>query len=167
MAHLRIEERPDGALVLTDTGRARWGMTAVGVGLGALTLAGIATGEVTLLGSVIALPFALIAVLAGIGAARHRDWMVFDRRAGEIVFRRGLAAIFRPVAAVPFDEVEAILVEEPEAPGGMAEVSLRRAGDFVWPIDASPDPAYVRRLVAALEAVGGWPVVHEREAATP
>ncbi len=165
MAHLRIEQRPDGALVLTDTGGARWGMGAVGVGIGALTLAAIATGDVTRLGSVIALPFALIAVLAGLAAARHRDWIVFHRRPGEIVFRRGLAAIFRPVAAVPFGEVEAILVEERS--DGTAEVSLRRAGDLVWPIDASPDPAYVGRLVAALEAVGGWSVVHEREAATP
>ena len=141
MAHLRIEERPDGALLLTDTGRARWGMTAVGVGLGALTLAGIATGEVTLLGSVIALPFALIAVLAGIGAARHRDWMVFDRRAGEIVFRRGLAAIFRPVAAVPFDEVEAILVEEHEPrPGhqGAPDETPRISSRGGWPTPDGP-----------------------------
>src|SRR5512134_2880618 len=116
MAELRIEQRPDGRVLLTDTGGGRWGMAAAGVGAGALALLAIATGDVSLLGSVVALPFGLIALLAGVAAARHRDWIVVDRRAGEIVFRRGLGAIFRPVGAIPFEDIEAIVVEEGPGP---------------------------------------------------
>jgi hypothetical protein len=165
VASLSIETRPDGAVVLTDLASRRWGVAAAGVVGGAWLLGTLATGGLTLVAAVVTGPIALIAILAGLAAARHRDWIVFDRRAREIVFRRGLLAMFRPVSTVPFDEVEAILVEEPEAAGGLAEVSLRRAGDFVWPIDASADPASVRQLAAALAEVGGWPVVREREAA--
>jgi len=164
VADLRIEVRSDGAVVLTDTTGRRWGVAAAGVVGGVWLLGSLATAGLTLIAAVVTGPIALVAILAGIAAARHRDWIVFDRRAREIVFRRGLVAMFRPVSAVPFDEVEAILVAEPAAAGGLAEVSLRRAGDFVWPIDASADPAHVRRLVAALAEVGGWPVVREREA---
>jgi hypothetical protein len=167
VADLRIEVRPDGSVVLTDTTGRRWGFAAAGVVGGVWLLGSLATAGLTLVAAVVTGPIALIAILAGVAAARHRDWIVFDHRAREIVFRRGLIAMFRPVSAVPFDEVEAIHVEEPETAGGLAEVSLRRAGDFVWPIDASADPAYVRRLVAALAEVGGWPVVREREAVRP
>jgi hypothetical protein len=167
VADLRIEARPDGSVVLTDTGSRRWGVAAAGVVGGVWLLGSLATGGLTLVTAVVTGPIALIAILAGIAAARHRDWIVFDRRAREVVFRRGLVAMFRPVSAVPFDEVEAVLVEEPETAGGLAEISLRRAGDFVWPIDASADPAYVRRLAAALAEVGGWPVVREREGVRP
>ncbi len=158
MANLRIETRPDGSLLLTDAGGARWGMAAAGIGVGSLVLASVAAGQVTLFGSVAALPFGLIALLAGIGAARHRDWILFDRRGREIVFRRGLASIFRPVSAFPFDEVEGIRVDDGEGAGALA-VDLLRAGDFEWPVDASPDAAYVSRLVTALREVGGWPVL--------
>ena len=164
MADLRIEVRSDRSVVLTDVGSRRWGVAAAGVVSGGWLLASLATDGLTLAGAVVTGPVALIAILAGVAAARHRDWIVFDRQAREIVFRRGLVAMFRPVSAVPFDDVEAILVAEPRAAGGFAEVSLRRAGDFVWPIGASDDPAYVRRLAAALAEVGGWPVVREREA---
>jgi hypothetical protein len=167
MAHLRIEARPDGALLLTHTGGPRWGTALVGIGLGVVVLASVAAGEVTILGGVVAVPLGLITLLAGVGAARHRDWIVFDRRAREIVFRRGLAAMFRPVRTVPFDEVEAIVVVEPAAAGDPVVVALRRTEAVAWPIDASPDAAYVRRLVAALREVGGWPVHQEREEARP
>lgn len=163
MAHLRIDERPDGAVVLTDAGGGRWGAAVAGVGAGGLALLAIATGDLGPLGSVVAVPFGLIALLAGVAAARHRDWIVLDRRAREIVFRRGLGAIFRPVGVFPFADVEAVLVEE--RPGAAAVVSLRREGDRVWVVDASPDPAYVGRLAAALAAVGGWPVVRDPQPA--
>ena len=165
MAHLTIGARPDGSVVLTDPGSRRWGVAAAGVIGGAWLLASLMTAELTLVAAVVTGPIAVIAILTGVAAARHRDWIVFDRRAREIVSRRGLAAMFRPASAVPFDEVEAVLVEEPDAPGALAAVSLRREGDWAWPIDASADRAYVDRLAAALGEVGGWPVVREREVA--
>jgi hypothetical protein len=167
VADPRIEVRPDGSVVLTDPGSRRWGVAAAGVVVGGWLLASLATSGLTLVATVVTGPIAVIAILAGVAAARHRDWIVFDRPARAILVRRGLVAMFRPVSTVPFDEVEAILVEDPEAAGGLAEVSLRRAGDFVWPIDASADAAYVRRLVAALAEVGGWPVIRERETVRP
>ena len=165
MANLRLEPRPDGSLLLTDTGGARWGLAAVAVGLGALLLASVVTGEVGVLGTVVTLPLALIAGLAGAAAARHRDWVVFDRRARRILFRRGPAAMFRAVSAVPFDEVEAIVVEEPDGAPGLIEVALLREGDFTWPIHATEDRVYLERLVAALQEVGGWRVLRERKRA--
>jgi hypothetical protein len=161
--NLSIETRADGSLVLTDRGSGRWGLAGAGLAAGLLALAGVVAGDVTPLGAAVALPLGVIAVLTGIAAARHRDWMVFDRGARQIVFRRGLAAIFRPVSAVPFEEVEAVLVQTPETPGAAVEVALRRADDGVWLIDATPDQARAGRLAAALAAVGGWPVVRERE----
>ncbi|HEV8310381.1 MAG TPA: hypothetical protein VGW35_22180 [Methylomirabilota bacterium] len=159
MANLRIEPRADGSLLLTRVGGARWVTAVAGIGAGGLVLAGVLAGQMTLIGSVVALPLGVIAVLAGLGAARHRDWIVFDRRAREAAFRRGLGSMFRPVSAVPFDEIEAILIEGPEGGDRGYEVELRRAGDFGWPIDVSSDPAYVSRLVTALHEVGGWPVI--------
>jgi hypothetical protein len=167
MGRFRIEPRADGSLVLTALGGARRGLAAAGVLSGALLLAGVVAGEVGVLGAVVVLPLGLITVLAGVAAARHRDWIVFDRRARQIVFRRGLAAMFRPVSTLPFDEVAAIVVEGPPAGSGPVGVALRREGDFTWPIDATEDPAYERRLVAALQDVGGWPVLHEPETAHP
>jgi hypothetical protein len=164
MVELRIERREDGAVVLTDVRSRRWGVAAAGVIGGGWLLASLATDGVTLAAALVTGPIAVVAILTGLAAARHRDWILFDRQVREIVFRRGLVAMFRPVSAVPFDDVEAILVLEPGAAGGLAEVSLRRVGEFVWPLGASDDPAYVRRLAAALAEVGGWPIVREREA---
>jgi hypothetical protein len=163
---VRIEVRPEGSVLLTDTGGGRWGMAAAGLGVGGLVLASLATGELTLLGSAAALPFGIIAVLAGLAAARHRDWILFDRPAGQIVFRRGLASVFRAVNTVPFAEVEAIVVEEPGSGAGPVEVALHREGDFLWPIDATEDRDHVERLVAALREVGRWPVRRERQEAS-
>lgn len=164
MTPLSIEERADGSLVLTDRGGRRWGLAGLGLAAGLLTLTGVVASDVTPLGAAVALPLGLIAVLTGLAAACHRDWMVFDRGARQIVSRRGLAAIFRPVSAVPFEDVEAVLVQAPETPGAAVEVALRRADEGVWPIDASVDAAHAGRLAAALAAVGGWPVVRERQA---
>jgi hypothetical protein len=165
MAQLRIEARRDGSLLLTDTGGARWGIAAAGGATGAVLLGSVLTGGAGVLGAVVMLPLAVIAGLASVAAARHRDWIVFDRRARQILFRRGPAAMFRAVSAVPFDEVEAIVVEEPEGPAGPMVVALRREGDFTWPVDLTEDREAARRLVAALQDVGGWPVLHERERA--
>ncbi|MGH7320123.1 MAG: hypothetical protein ACRELA_10940 [Candidatus Rokuibacteriota bacterium] len=165
LPQLQIEPRPDGSLLLSDTGRARWGLAAAGVGACVLLLGAVVTGDVTLLGGVVVVPLGLIALLTGLAAARHRDWVLFDRRGREIVFRRGLASIFRPVRVVPFDEVEAIVVDGAEAPGGEVDVHLLRGDDLAWPIDTSADSAYVNRLVTSLSEVGGWPVIRNREAA--
>ena len=165
MAHPRIEPRRDGSLLLTDTGGARWGIAAAGAVAGTLLLASVLTGGAGVLGAVVMLPLAVIAGLAGVAAARHRDWIVFDRRARQILFRRGPAAMFRAVSTVPFDEVEAIVVEEPEGPPGPMVVALRREGELTWPVDVTEDREAARRLVAALRDVGGWPVLHERERA--
>lgn len=167
MARFRIESRPDGSLVLTAVGGARRGLAAAGVTAGALLLGGVVAGEVGVLGAVVVLPLGLITVLAGVAAARHRDWIVFDRGARQIVFRRGLVAMFRPVSTLPFDEVEAIVIDGPPAGHGPVGVALRREGDVTWPIDATEDPAYEQRLVAALRDVGGWPVHHEPQTAHP
>src|SRR5215510_7559306 len=125
MSNLWIERRSDGSVVLTDPASRRWGVAAAGIVGGGWLLANLAAGGLTLVAAVVTGPIALIAILAGVAAARHRDWIVFDRRTREIVFRRGLVAMFRPVSAVPFDEVEAIVVEEPGPIGGLAELSLR------------------------------------------
>jgi hypothetical protein len=161
VAKLSLETRTDGSLVLTEQGAGRWALSGAALAAGLLALAGVVAGDVTPLGAAVALPVAVIAVLTGLAAARHRDWMVFDRGARRIVFRRGLAAIFRPVATVAFDDVEAVLLQTPETPGAAVAVALRRADDLVWPIDAGADPAQAGRLAAALAAVGGWPVVRE------
>jgi hypothetical protein len=160
---LRIEARPEGSVLLTDTGGGRPGLAAAGLGVGGLVLVSLATGGLTLLGSVAALPFGVIAILAGLAAARHRDWILFDHPARQIVFRRGLASIFRPASVVPFDEVAAILVEEPGPGQGPVDVALRREGDVLWPIDVTEDREHAGRLVAALREVGRWPVQRERE----
>jgi hypothetical protein len=165
MGQLRIESRADGSLLLTDTGGARWGIAAAGAATGTVLLGSVLTGGAGVLGAVVMLPLAVIAGLAGVAAARHRDWIVFDRGARQILFRRGPVAMFRAVSAVPFDEVEAIVVEEPGGPPGPMVVALRRDGDVTWPIDVTGDREAARHLVAALRDVGGWPVLHERERA--
>jgi hypothetical protein len=66
------------------------------------------------------------------------------------------------VRSIPFDEVEGIQVETLD--DGQA-VSLRLAGDAVWPVEAGLAPADAQRLVAALRGVGGWPVVRPPEMA--
>lgn len=159
MGNLRIEPRADGSLVLTHAGGARWGVALAWIGAGLVLLGALVRGEVTVLGGVVLVPLVLIAILAGLGTARHRDWILFDRQAREIVFRRGLTSIFRPVSALPFDDVEAIRVEAAEADAGTFRIELVRAGDAAWPVDQSSDAAYVARLVTALHDVGGWPVL--------
>ena len=153
-------------MLLTDAGGGRHGLAVVGLGVGGLVLVSLASGGLTLLGSVAALPFGIIAVLAGLAAARHRDWILFDRPAGQIAFRRGLGSVFRAVSTVPFGEVQAIVVEEPGAGGGPVEIALHREGDFLWPIDVTADREHVERLVAALHEVGHWPVRRERQEAS-
>ena len=160
---MRIEARTDGSLLLTGPGGARWGAALASLGIALFLVSLLATGEAGVLGAVVVVPLAVIALLAGLAAARHRDWILFDRRAREVVFRRGLASIFRPVAVVSFDDVEAIVVEATGSPPGGLEVRLHRAGDIAWPIEANVDSAEVSRLVAALQAVGDWPVVHDGE----
>jgi hypothetical protein len=162
---LRLEKRPDGALILTRTGGGRWGTAVAGFVAGAVVLASVVTGETTVLMAVIIVPLGLIAILAGLAAARHRDWIVFDRRSRQILSRQGLAAIFRAVSLVPFAEVEAIVVEEPADDDDPAVVGLRRAGGDLWLLDVTGDREYRERLVAALHDVGGWPVEREREPA--
>ena len=161
MAALRIEPRSGGSLLLTQRGRVRWGFAIAGLGAGSLLLTGTLGSGVSMLGAVVIVPLALIVILAGLAAARHRDWMLFDRAAGEIVFRRGLGSIFRSVSAVPFDEVEAIVVDPLERPDEGVTVALLREGDFVWPLDTSGDPAYVGALLTALHEVGGWTVLRD------
>jgi 2,3-bisphosphoglycerate-independent phosphoglycerate mutase len=164
---LRLETRPDGGLVLTRTGGGRWGTAVAAFAAGGIVLASVVSGETTILAAVIAVPLGVIAVLAGLAAARHRDWIVFDRRARQILSRQGLAALFRAVRSVPFAEVEAIVVGEPAAAEDRAVVGLRREGGALWLLDATDDPDYRERLVAALRDVGGWPVEREREPARP
>jgi hypothetical protein len=147
---------------LTDTGGTPWGTAAAGVVAGVSVLAGVAAGEVPLLGASALVPLGVILVLAGVAAARHRDWILFDRQAGEIAFRRGLASMFRPVRAIPFGEVEAIRVE---ADGAGQAVSLCLAGDAAWPLAAGLAPVEAERLVAAVRRVGRWPVLETPEAA--
>lgn len=161
MGHLRIEARPDGSLLLTSTAGARWGAALGASGLGVLILLSLAAGGVTVLGAALALPLGLIALLAGLAAARHRDWVLFDRGGRQIVFRFGLASLFRPARALPYAAVEAIVIED--AGGGAGGYLVRLAGreDESWTIDASADPAYVSRLVARLHEAGGWPVLRE------
>jgi hypothetical protein len=164
---LRLEKRPDGALVLTRTGGGRWGTAVAGFVAGAVMLASVVTGETTVLIAVIVVPLGLIAILAGLAAARHRDWIVFDRRGRQILSRQGLAALFRSVASMPFSEVEAVVVEEPADGDDPAAIGLRRAGGDVWLVDVTTDREYRERLVAALRDVGGWPVEREREPVGP
>lgn len=160
-----METRPDGSLLLTDTGGGRWGMATAGLGVGALVLWSVATGGLTLITSVVAVPLGLIAVLAGVAAVRHRDWVLFDRPAGQIAFRRGMASVFRAVGTVPFGEVEAITVEAGESGGPEFRIGLVLAGGGEWVVDGSGDAAYVRRLVDAIHEVGGWPIRREPEQA--
>jgi hypothetical protein len=167
MTPLRIETRPDGALVLTRTGGGRWGTAVAGFVAGGVVLASVVTGETPVLMAVVTVPLGIIAVLAGLAAARHRDWMVFDRRARQILSRQGLAALFRAVGSVPFAEVEAVVVEEPADGDAPAVVALRKGSGDLWVLDATEDRDYRERLVAALRDVGGWPVEREREAARP
>jgi hypothetical protein len=134
---------------------------------GAVVLASVVTGETTVLIAVVVVPLGLIAILAGLAAARHRDWIVFDRRGRHILSRQGLAALFRPVAAMPFSEVEAIVVEGPANGEGPAAVGLRRPGGGLWLVDVTDDAEYQERLVAALRDVGGWPVEREPEPVGP
>jgi hypothetical protein len=167
VAPLRLERRADGALVLTRTGGGRWGTAVAGFVAGAVVLASVVTGETTVLIAVIVVPLGLIAILAGLAAARHRDWIVFDRRGRQILSRQGLAALFRSVASMPFSEVEAVVVEEPADGDDPAAIGLRRAGGDVWLVDVTTDREYRERLVAALRDVGGWPVEREREPVGP
>src|SRR5262245_35695437 len=164
---LRLETRPDGALILTRTGGGRWGTAVAGFVAGGVVLGSVVTGETTILAAVIAVPLGIIAVLTGLAAARHRDWIVFDRRGRVILSRQGLTALFRAVSSMPFAEVEAIVVEEPAEDADPAVVGLRRRGGDLWLLDTTADPGYRERLVAALRDVGGWAVEREREPIRP
>jgi hypothetical protein len=161
---LELQRRADGSLMLTSRGRGRVGVGLAGMAAGGALLAGVALGDLTLLSAVLVGPLGLITLLAGIGAVRHRDWILFDRAARRVFFRRGLASMFRSVSAFGYDDVEAVQLEAVPGRPDVAVVALVRAGDHEWPIDASPDPAYVERLVAAVREAGGWPV---RRAAAP
>ena len=161
MAHLRIEPRVDRSLLLTDTGGGRWDVALLGFGAGVVLVAVVVAGGVTLLESVVALPLGLIVLLAAFGALRHRDWILFDRQARQVAYRRGLASIFRSVSALPFDDVEAIVVGRLGADREDVAVRLRCAGDVLWQVERSADSAYITRLVHAIHESGGWPVLRE------
>jgi hypothetical protein len=121
-------------------------------------LAAATGGRMSLLGLAVVGPLAAAAFLAALAALRHRDWLLFDRQAREIVFREGLGSIFRAVSVVPFTEVEAILAG---TEGDPPQVSLLRTGDRAWPLGVPVDRAEADRLVAALRAVGGWRVIRD------
>lgn len=160
MTPLAIEPRPDGSLLLTHTGGARWGVAVLGLAVGGAMLAAVMTsGGVTPLGGVVALPLGVIVLLAGLAAVRHRDWILFDRRARQVVHRRGLASVFRSARAFSFDEVEAIIVDH-EGDDGVA-VRLCRVDDSRWPVDHSRDPAHATRLAWAIHDAAGWPVLRD------
>ena len=155
---MRIETRPDGTLLLTDARGPRWGFALAGLGAAAAALAPMRSGDVGVLGAVALAPLALIAALAGLAAARHRDWMLFDARAREIVFRRGLGSIFRPVGVFAFTQVEAILVEPDGDSSAALTVHLLRAGHDAWTIATGLETREADRLAAALRTVGNWPM---------
>ena len=167
MGRLRLETRPDGGLVLTRTGGGRWGTAVAGFVAGGVVLGSVASGETTVLAAVVAVPLGVIAVLAGLAAARHRDWIVFDRRARQILESTGAGRALpgRPIGAVRGGGGD----RRRGAGGGddRAVVGLRREGGVLWLLDATDDPDYRERLVAALRDVGGWPVEREREPARP
>jgi hypothetical protein len=161
---LTVERRRDGSLLLSSLAARRWGVASAGLVAGLGLLAGVALGEASVLASAVVLPLGLITLLAGVAVARHRDWILFDRPARQVVFRRGLASIFRPVSVFEFDDVDAVRVE---ALGETAvAIGLVRSADLEWPIASSTDPAYTARLVDALHDVGGWPVHQIGESAT-
>jgi len=166
VADLRIETRLDGSLVLTHTTGARVGWAIGPPALGVALLASVASTGINLLAAVLILPVAIIAILTGLAAARHRDWMIFDRPARALVYRRGIGGLFgRPVSR-PFHAIEAIVVEDPSEGDPLATVGLRETGHGearLWPI-AYADPPFVQRLAAALHDVGGWPVLPKDEA---
>jgi hypothetical protein len=153
---LTLETRADGSILVTRRGPGRWGAAAVGAAAGAFLLAAATGGRMSLLGLAVVAPLALAAFLAALAALRHRDWLLFDRPAREIVFREGLGSIFRTASVVPFTEVEAILAG---ADGDPPMVGLLRSGDLAWPLGIPADHAEGERVVAALRAVGGWRVV--------
>ncbi|HSE96538.1 MAG TPA: hypothetical protein VLD61_11655 [Methylomirabilota bacterium] len=155
-AGLRLETRADGSILVTRRGPGRWGAAVVGVAAGAFLLAAATGGRMSLLGLAVVAPLAVAAFLAALAAVRHRDWLLFDRPARQIVFREGLGSIFRAASVVPFTEVEAILSGVEEDP---PLVGLLRTGDLAWPLGVPADRAEGERLVAALRAVGGWRVV--------
>ncbi len=167
MRGVDIERRGDGSLLLTYAGHARWGVALAAISAGAAVLAALAAGNVTLLGQVVALPLGVVFVLTGLAAIRHRDWMLFDRQAREVAFRRGLASVFRPAGAVPFDEIEAVSVEDARSSGDGFDVELRRTEDLTWHLDTSADRDHVSRLVLALHDVGGWPVLRAGQPLPP
>ena len=162
---MRIETRPDGSLLLSDAQGPRWGFALAGLGAAAAALAPMRSGEVGVLGAVALAPLALIAALAGLAAARHRDWMLFDVRAREVVFRRGLGSIFRPVGVFAFTEVGAILVEPDGDSNDALTVHLLRAGDDAWTVATGLEAREADRLIAALRAVGNWPMRGNRTGA--
>jgi hypothetical protein len=154
---VRIEARPDGALLLTEDRGPRPGLALVGLGAGLAVLAPVVSGEAGVLGAAALVPLALMLALAGLAAARHRDWMLFDPRAREVVFRRGLGSIVRSVSVFGFAEVTAIVIEPDRSPAGAFTVSLVRDGDH-WPVAGGLAALEAERLATALGAVGTWPV---------
>jgi hypothetical protein len=159
---MRLDVRPDGSVLLVAEGQRRWGAATAGLGLGGLLLAGMVAGPAQPLETAVMGPVALIAVLAGVAAARHRDWVLLDRTAREISHRRGLPALFRAVSRLPFDDVEAVVLQA-LGDGGHA-VWLDRAGGGRWLVDRPPSTKAAERLVEALGRVGRWPVRRETAA---
>jgi hypothetical protein len=158
-----VEIRPDGSVLLTRIGAASWGLAAAGLAIAAFLTASVVTGELGPLGATLVVPVAIIAALTAVAVLRHRDWLVFDPAARQILFRLGTASIFRPVSALPFADVEAIVLHESTGGHTPVGVALRREGDVLWPLGVIEDPAVVTRVVAALHEVGRWPVVRERQ----
>lgn len=157
MGRFDVERRADGSLLLTARGGGRWGAAALGLAGGLILLGAVLGGRASPLERVLLVPLGVIALLAGAGALRHRDWMLFDRQARQVVQRRGLRSMFRAAAALPFDDVESVVVEG-GAPDGVVALWLRCAGDARWPVDRSADAEYVARLCAAVQEAGRWPV---------
>ena len=151
---LGLETRADGSVLVTAAGPGRWGAAAAGVVLAGGLLAAMPGGAGTALGLALIGPLALAALLAAVALVRHRDWILFDPRAREIVSRQGATSILRAARVLPFDEIAGIRVGD-----GLA-VDLIRGG-LPWRLGVARSPEERDRLVAALARVGGWRIAHE------
>jgi hypothetical protein len=151
--------RADGSLLVTRQEGAPRALAVLGVLAGVALIVSAVTQGASLFGAVVTLPLGVIAVLAGLAAGRHRDWVLVDRQARAIVCRQGLLSIFRPARLLAFDDVDAIVVESDERAGDL-RVHLE-GGGVGWSFGTNPEAA--RGLAATLHAAGNWPVVH-REA---
>jgi hypothetical protein len=152
---LGLETRPDGSVLVTAAGPGRWGAAGAGVVLAGGLLTAVPGGAGTALGLALIGPLALAALLAAVALVRHRDWILFDPRAREIVSRQGATSILRAARVLPFDEIAGIRVGD-----GLA-VDLVRGGGPPWRLGVARSAGERDRLVAALARVGGWGVLHE------